>query len=191
MSQKQMIPVHVQYRHVHLSQADADVLFGAGKLTERFELGHQYQHVCDQTVTVTGENDISLEQVRVFGPTRDVTQIELSPTEAFALGIDAPVRVSGDNLRSGSCKLSGPNGEVNLKSGVIISARHLHLSDRDASTLGLSHHQIVTLAPVGHPEEKIEFVSVRIHPTFTLSFHLTYDEASEFWLETGDEVVIL
>ncbi len=186
-----LIPVHVQYRHVHLSQTDAEVLFGSEKLTKQSELGHQYQHVCDQTVTITGINDVSLEQVRVFGPTRDATQIELSPTEAFALGIDAPVRVSGDNLRSGPCKLSGPNGEIHLKSGVIIPARHLHLSDRDASTLGLSHHQVVTLAPVGRPETKIEFVSVRIHPTFTLSFHLTYDEASEFWLQTGDDVVIL
>ncbi len=187
----QPIPVHVQYRHVHLSVADREALFGSEKLTKRSELAHRGQFVADQTVRVVGPNGVELEQVRVLGPEREETQVELSPTEAFALGIDAPVRLSGDLSRTGSCELIGPEGSVALKAGVIIPARHLHCNERDAAKLGVEHHQLVTAVPVGHPEAAIELVSVRVHPTFALSLHLTHDEASEFWTENGDEITIV
>jgi propanediol utilization protein len=185
------IPVHVQYRHVHLSTTDAEALFGSVKLTKLAELKHRGQFICDQTVKVVGPNGVELENVRVLGPSRDATQVELSPTEAFALGLDVPVRLSGDLNRSAGCRLVGPSGEVELKSGVVIPARHLHLSDREAARLGLSHYQAVTVVPVGRPDAKIELVTVRMHPTFATELHLTYDEASEFWVETGDQVVLL
>lgn len=188
---RQQIPVHVEYRHVHLSAADAEQLFGSNKLTKLAELSHRGQFVCDQTVRIVGANGVDLEDVRVFGPTRDATQVELSPTEAFALGIDAPVRLSGDLSRTAGCSLVGPAGSVTLKAGVIIPARHLHCNERDAARLGLAHHQLVTVAPVGRPDVAIELVSVRIHPTFALELHLTYDEASEFWLHRGEFVVIV
>lgn len=185
------IPTHVQYRHVHLSLADTETLFGSQKLTKLAELAHRGQFVCDQTVKVVGENGVELENVRVLGPARDETQVELSPTEAFALGMDVPVRLSGDLNRTGVCTLVGPVGQVALKTGVIIPARHLHCSDRDAARLGLVQHQLVTVAPVGRLDTRIELVSVRVHPTFALGLHLTYDEASEFWIETGDQVIIV
>jgi len=185
------IPVHVQYRHVHLSVTDRESLFGSEKLTKRSELAHRGQFVTDQTVRVVGPNGVELEEVRVLGPERDESQLELSPTEAFALGIDAPVRLSGDLSRTGSCELIGSKGKVTVKSGVIIPARHLHCNEREAARLGVEHHQLVTLAPVGHPETTIELVSVRVHPTFALSLHISHDEASEFWVETGDEVILL
>ncbi len=188
---KTVIPVHVQYRHVHLSVADREALFGSEKLTKRSDLAHRGQFSSDQTVRVIGANDVELEEVRVLGPERDATQVELSPTEAFALGIDAPVRLSGDLSRTGSCELVGPDGSVVVKSGVIIPARHLHCNERDAAKLGVEQHQLVTVVPVGHPETRIELVSVRVHPTFALALHLTHDEASEFWVENGDEVVLL
>ncbi len=188
---KTTIPVHVQYRHVHLSHADREVLFGSEKLTKRSELAHRGQFSTDQTVRVVGPNGVELEAVRVLGPEREETQVELSPTEAFALGIDAPVRLSGDLSRTGSCELIGSNGKATVRYGVIIPARHLHCNERDAAKLGVEHHQLVTLAPVGHPETAIELVSVRVHPTFALSLHLSHDEASEFWVETGDEVILL
>lgn len=185
------IPTHVQYRHVHLSLADTETLFGSQKLTKLAELPHRGQFVCDQTVKVVGVNGVELEGVRVLGPARDETQVELSPTEAFALGVDVPVRLSGDLSRTAACTLVGPAGQVSLKSGLIIPARHLHCSDRDAAALGVAHHQLVTVAPVGRPETRIELVTVRVHPTFALGMHLTYDEASEFWIETGDRVIIV
>ncbi|OGL95195.1 hypothetical protein A2348_02640 [Candidatus Uhrbacteria bacterium RIFOXYB12_FULL_58_10] len=186
-----IISVHVQYRHVHLSSSDREALFGTQTLQKLSEVPHRGQHVCPQTVTVVGPNAVQFERVRVLGPTRDSTQVELSPTEAFALGLDVPVRLSGDLNRTAGCTLVGPEGSVQLKSGVIIPARHLHCSERDAAQLGLTHHQLVTVAPPGRPNDRVELVTVRIHPTFALRLHLTYDEASEFWLETGDQVVIL
>lgn len=188
---KPTVPVHVQYRHVHLSVSDTQALFGSQKLTKLSELSHRGQFVCDQTVDIVGQNGVQIDRVRVLGPSRDATQVELSPTEAFALGVDVPVRLSGDLNRTAGCTLVGPEGSVTLKSGVIIPARHLHCSERDASRLGLANHQLVAVAPVGRPETRVELVSVRVHPTFALALHLSYDEASEFWLETGDHVVIL
>jgi propanediol utilization protein len=187
----QAIPVHVQYRHVHLSVDDARVLFGSGEITKMIELPHRGQHVGELTVDLLGTNGVRMERVRVFGPTRDATQVELSPTESFALGIDAPVRLSGDLNRTPGCTIVGPSGTVRIGSGVIVPARHIHCSEREAVRLGLKHQMLVTVAPLGRPDVRIELVSVRIHPTFALSFHLTYDEASEFWLETGNEVSIV
>ncbi|NBS41067.1 propanediol utilization protein [bacterium] len=188
---KDQILVNVQHRHVHLSPVHTEALFGAAKCTKMAELAHRGQFACDETVTVVGPNGVSLERVRVLGPTRDETQVELSPTEAYALGLDAPVRLSGDLSRTGSCTLVGPSGSVEIQTGLIIPARHLHVSDRDAARLGLSHHGLVSVAPVGRPDAKIELVSVRVHPTFALELHLTYDEASEFWVQTGDRVTIV
>lgn len=188
---KPVFPIHVQYRHVHLSESDAKILFGADAFLKLAQLSHRGQHVTGNTVDVIGKNGVQIERVRVFGPSRDATQVELSPTEAFALGTDVPVRLSGDLKRTAGCTLSGPRGTVELGSGVIIPARHLHCGERDAARLGLSHHQLVTVSPVGRPETRIELVTVRVHPTFALELHLTYDEASEFWLETGDEAMIV
>lgn len=188
---KEQILVNVQHRHVHLSAAHMEALFGSPKGTKLAELSHRGQFACDETVTVVGPNGVSLERVRVLGPTRDESQVELSPTEAYALGLDAPVRLSGDLSRTGSCTLVGPSGSVTLDNGLIIPARHLHMSDRDAARLGLSHHALVSVAPVGRPDARVELVSVRVHPTFALELHLTYDEASEFWIQTGDHVIIV
>lgn len=191
MTPSSLIPVHVQYRHVHLSEADARILFGDRPLSVRAELAHRGQHAAEQTVDVVGPNGGQLDRVRVYGPFRESTQVELSPTEAFALGIDAPVRLSGDTKRSAGCELIGPEGRVRLRSGVVIPARHLHCNERDAARLGIEHQSVVTVSPAGRPDLRVELVSVRVHPTFALSFHLTYDEASEFWIQTGDHVVIL
>jgi propanediol utilization protein len=185
------IAVVVQYRHAHLSDADIRALFGSARLTRLAALSHRGQDVCDQTVDVVGPNGTRLERVRVLGPSRDATQVELSPTEAFALGLDAPVRLSGDLSRSAGCELIGPSGTVALKSGVIIPARHLHCSPRDAARLGLSHHQLVRVAAVGRPNEAMDLVSVRVHPTFAAELHVTVDEASEHWFQTGERVVVV
>lgn len=188
---KMTIPVHVEYRHVHLSISDRKELFGSEGLTKHSDLPHRGQFSSDQTVRIIGVNGVEMERVRVLGPERDESQVELSPTEAFALGIDAPVRLSGDLSRTGSCVLVGPVGSVSVKTGVIIPARHLHCSPHDAAKLGVEQHQLVTLAPVGQPETTIELVSVRVHPSFSLSFHLTHDEASEFWIQNGDDVILV
>lgn len=188
---KPNIPVQIQYRHVHLSEQDAEILFGRHGCTRVTGLAHRGQDVCAETVDLIGPNGVQIDRVRVLGPARDSTQVELSPTEAFALGIDAPVRLSGDVARTAGCTLSGPAGTVDLRSGVMIPARHLHCNERDAALLGVRHHDLVSVAPIGRPDDRLELVSVRVHPTFALQLHLTYDEACELWLETGDNVVIV
>lgn len=187
----QKIPVTIQNRHIHLSAEDQNILFGDSvEFTPIKNLGHKGQVVYNQTVSIIGKNG-KLENIRVLGPCRDKTQVELSAIDAFALGIDAPVRESGDLFRTASCKLKGPKGELDLKSSVIIPVRHIHCNERIAGELGVSNHDTVSINIIGRKDGIIEHVGVRVHPTFALEFHLTTDEASEFWLKTGEFVTII
>lgn len=184
------IPVVVQYRHVHLSRADQERLFGPDAVLKPLaEVGHRGQVVYRETITVMGKQG-HVEDVHVLGPCREETQVELSAAEAFALGIDAPVRVSGDLRRAVSVGLSGPHGRIRARACVIIPARHLHCTAADAKRLGAVHEDVVTLAVPGRPDMRIGQVAVRVHPTFRLSFHLSVDEAAAFWLHTGDTVTL-
>ncbi len=182
------IPVVVQHRHVHLSAADQATLFGADASMKRVaDVGHDGQAAYQETVTLVGKNG-QMEDVRVLGPCREETQVELSASEAFALGIDAPLRVSGDVKRAASCGLKGPHGSIRSRACVIVPVRHLHCGDADAKRLGIRHRDTVALTPVGRPDLRMEHVAVRVHPSFGLSFHLSADEAAQFWLHTGDRV---
>jgi putative phosphotransacetylase len=175
------IPVVVHHRHVHLSQKDMDALFGR-PLTPESELGHKGQVVYRETVSVLGKHGM-LENVRVLGPSREATQLELSPVEMAALGLDAPVRVSGDLSKCESVRLRGPAGEIR-RACAIIPARHMHVNDTDAQRLHVKHGDVITL--VSKKGTRVEHVTVRVHPTFSLECHLTPDEAAELWLSTGD-----
>jgi propanediol utilization protein len=181
------IPVVVQHRHVHLSPEDAKTLLGDSMESERL-ISHKGQFLATASVSVIGERG-TFDRVRVLGPERAHTQVELSASDAFAIGIDVPARVSGDLVRSGSCLLKTVHGEVQATSSTIISARHLHCSDRVAKQLGLTHHEVVSLKT--ESGEQIDHVIVRTHPTFVLEFHLTKDEAAEYWLHSGDLVTIV
>lgn len=184
------IPIRVQYRHVHLSAADQAVLFGADSPRVLTALSQRGQVVYEPTVSVTGPAGARLDGVRVIGPSREQTQVELSASEAYALGLDVPVRLSGDVLRTPGCVLAGPQGTIELTSGTIIPARHLHCSPEDAAALGVSQYDTVTLALIDRPETRIDLVTVRVHPLYTLELHLTADEAAEFWLHSGDRVML-
>jgi putative phosphotransacetylase len=181
------IPVAVLPRHVHLSQADLSALFGAGaKLTPSRELSHRGQVVYRETVTLVGKNG-TMEKVRILGPHREGTQVEISVSEAAALGINAPVRLSGDAKRAGSGELIGPKGKVKVSS-VIIPSRHLHCDEVGARELGVKHHDLITLVSLKDATCRLEQVMVRVHPTFANELHLNPDEAAEYWLADGDLV---
>ncbi len=184
------IPIVVQHRHVHLSEADRKALFGDVELTPVRSINQKGQVVYAQTVQVVGPNG-RFEHVSVLGPDRTETQVELSASDAFALGIKTSTRISGDVTRSGSCKLIGPAGEVLSKSSVIIPVRHLHCAPQTAEHLGLSHHDIISLAVKEIGNATIDQVVVRVHPTYTLEFHLTKDEAAEHWIHSGDSANIV
>ncbi|KKW36702.1 MAG: Phosphate propanoyltransferase [Candidatus Giovannonibacteria bacterium GW2011_GWA2_53_7] len=180
------IPVVIQHRHVHVSPEDQAALFGEGTtLTPVRSLEHREQVVYRETVDLVGKAG-RLERVRILGPARAQTQVEISASEAFALGIDAPVRVSGDLKRSGNGELVGPHGKVKVRSRVIIPARHIHCSASDAKKLGMKHEQLVSVKTADG--STIEHITLRVHPTFRPAFHLTADEAAEYWLHTGDHV---
>lgn len=184
------IPVVVQHRHVHLSAADQARLFGSGAVLKPMaDAGHRGQVVYRETVTIVGKHG-TLEGVRVVGPCREETQLELSAADAAALGLEAPVRVSGDVARAAACGLSGPAGRIRSRACAIVPARHLHCSDADAQRLGLAHGDLVALGMPGRPELHLPDAVVRVHPTFRLAFHLTTDDAAAHWLHTGDAVVL-
>lgn len=182
------IPVVVQYRHLHLSETDWKALFGDAEMAHAQDLGHRGQMVCQQTVSIVAEKG-RLDDVRVLGPVRSETQLELSPTDAYALGVNAPLRVSGDLIRSGSCTIIGPEGEVEANSVAILPARHLHCRPQDAERLGVAHHDTISVS-IPERDLTIDHVVVRVHPTFGLEFHLSTDEAAEYWLQSGDHVIV-
>lgn len=176
-------PIVIQHRHIHLSQADAEVLFGSGvELIPVRPIGHRGQFLSEQTVDVIGKSGL-FERVRILGPFRETTQVELSASDAFAIGIAAPVRVSGDLLHSGHCKLRSEQAEVKVSSQTIIPARHFHCNDHTARELGLSHHAIIAVELTQADAQTLEHVIVRVHPTFSNELHLSTDEAASLWIE--------
>ncbi|MBT5808593.1 hypothetical protein HOI18_04955 [Candidatus Uhrbacteria bacterium] len=181
------IPVVTQHRHVHLSEEDAVTLFG-GALTPERSIAHKGQFLSTESVSIIGLKG-TFDRVRILGPERTQTQVELSASDAFAIGLDVPARMSGDLSRAGSCILRTPHGEVKAKSSTIIAARHLHCSQSDAEKLQLAHLDVISVAT--QSGEQLNNVIVRIHPTYATEFHLTKDEAAEYWLQTGDHVTLL
>lgn len=185
------VPVGISNRHLHLSEEDLVKLFGEGScLTVKKPLSQKGQYACEELVTLVGPKG-SISSVRVLGPTRKQTQVEVSNTDARALGIDAPVRDSGDLKGSTPMKLVGPKGEINLGEGCIVAKRHIHMNDEDAAKLGLKDKQIVNVKVDGNRGLVFDEVLVRVHPTFVLEMHLDTDEANACGLKNGDQVTIV
>ena len=174
-----IIPVETSARHIHLSQEHVEALFGAGhQLTPRKELSQPGQYACVERCTIVGPKR-SLENVSVLGPTRSASQIELSLTDARSIGVDAPVRESGDVAGSGACKLVGPEGEVELTEGVIAAKRHIHLTPADAEGFGVADKEIVNVK-VESEDRSLIFgdVVVRVSPKFAAAMHIDTDESN-------------
>ncbi|NQV90237.1 propanediol utilization protein [Candidatus Uhrbacteria bacterium] len=183
------IPVVVQHRHIHVSEQDAKILFQTSELEMSTQIDQHNQFVATQTVSVIGPKG-SFQQVCVIGPVRSHTQVELSSSDAFSLGLNAPLRVSGDIERSASVVLKTELGEVQAKSCAIVPIRHLHLPPALADELVLAHHDVVTLRMMDREQITFDHVIVRVHPTFIPAFHLTKDEAAPQWIQTGDFVLL-
>lgn len=186
LSMRLSVPIVVQYRHVHLSNADREVLFGKS-LARVASLSHKEEFLAEEQVDVIGKHGV-IEHVAVLGPERTETQVELAASEAFALGIDAPIRVSGDLGRTPGCRLKGPNGEVALSRGVILPARHLHLNEATARELGLVHLDLIQMEILGRAP--IPHVVVRVHHSYANELHLSVDEAAEWWLPPNPRAVL-
>jgi acetate kinase len=180
------IPIGVSAHHVHLSQEHVELLFGPGhQLRPRVPLAQPGQFAAEETVRLAGPRG-SLDRVRVLGPARDESQVEISRTEGYRLGINAPVRMSGDLEGTPGLIVEGSNGQVELDRGVIYAHRHLHMAPADARRLGLQSGDMVRIRVEGDRELVFGDVAVRVSPQFRLEFHLDTDEANAAQLSTGD-----
>lgn len=185
------IPVGVSNRHVHLSQQDVEALFGQGyQLTPFKDLKQPGQFAAKECVMVVGPKG-SISKVRVLGPVRPKTQLEVSKADCFALGIKAPVRESGDLTDSGSALLIGSAGHVNLESQVICAQRHIHMNVMDARALNVMNGQKVNIRTEGERRLVFDEVVVRVDERFSLEFHIDTDEANAAGLRSNDSVFIV
>jgi putative phosphotransacetylase len=177
-NQEDRIPIGVSARHVHLSQEDLEVLFGKGyQLTKKKDLmGGQF--AANECVTLIGTKLRAIENVRVLGPVRKQSQVEVSQTDTIKLGVKAPVRLSGDLAGSAPIALVGPKGVVYLKEGCIVAKRHIHMAPADAERFGVKDKQVVKVRFESGRGGTFEDVPIRVDPTFDLEMHIDTDEAN-------------
>jgi acetate kinase len=191
-SQKERkIPIEVSAHHIHLAKNDMDVLFGRdSELTFRAGLSQPGQFACEETINLIGPRG-RVERVRILGPYRKQSQVEISMTEEFKLGIKAPIRASGDLDGSPGITLEGPNGTCFVQQGVICSLRHIHMSPEDALSFGLKDRDVVSVEVKGERPLVFGDVLVRVHPDFKLSMHIDTDEANAASIRTGMEGALI
>lgn len=173
------VMVETSARHVHVTEETLEILFGKGyQLTKKKDLSQPGQFACEERVQVIGPKN-SFPAVSILGPTRPANQVELSASDARSIGVAAPVRESGDIAGSGACKLVGPKGEVELKEGVIVAKRHIHMTPEDAENYGVKDKQVVSVK-IESPERSLVFgdVVVRVSPKFKLAMHIDTDESN-------------
>lgn len=171
--------VETSARHIHVTKEHLEILFGEGyELTVKKMLSQPGQFACEERVTVVGAKK-ELKNVSILGPCRKATQVELSLTDARSIGVDAPVRESGDIAGSGACKLIGPKGEVEISEGVISAKRHIHMTTADAAEFGLTDSQVVSVK-IDSNGRSLVFgdVVVRVSDSYALAMHIDTDESN-------------
>ena len=182
--------VSISARHVHLTDEHVEILFGAGRtLTPMKDLYQDGYYAAEETVMVVGPRRRMLPTVRILGPTRSDSQVELAFTDSISLGIDAPVRHSGDIKGTPGCVLVGPAGVVELQQGVIRAARHVHMSPRDAQGYGVKDSDMMNLR-VAAPQCSVvmEDLKVRVGDGIKLEVHLDTDEGNACYLDQATKV---
>ena len=173
------IPVGVSNRHIHLTKEDMETLFGAGyELTHLKDLSQPGQYACKETLTIVGPSLRPIENVRVLGPLRKASQVEISRTDSFTLKVKPPVRESGSLAGSAPITIIGPKGVVSLKEGCIIANRHIHMSPEDGAKYGVNDGDYVTVDAVGERRTRFYDVQIRVSDKFRLEMHLDTDDAN-------------
>lgn len=189
--EKMMLSVGISNRHLHLSAEDIETLFGKGyELTKFKDLSQPGQYAAEEKVDLVGPKG-TLKGVRVLGPARKQTQVEISLTDSFVLGVKPPVRDSGDLEASPGVKIVGPKGEVDISEGVIVAGRHIHMHTDDAAKFGVEDRERVSVRTTGERSVLFENVLVRVHPTFALEMHVDVDEGNAAGLKNGDMVELI
>lgn len=184
------IPLGISNRHIHLSQKDIDQLFGRGyQLTMLKELSQPGQYACKETVMICGPKG-AIEKVRVLGPARPETQVEILSADCFKLGVKAPIRQSGEIEQTPGVTIIGSQGTVILEKGVIVAQRHIHMTPEDAEKFGVKDKQIVSLCLSGIRGGVLENTIVRVNNSFSLECHLDTEEANAMGLSSQSKVYI-
>ena len=172
-----LVQIEASARHVHLDKESVAILFGEGHtLTPKRELSQPGQYLEEERVDVVGPKG-SFKNVAVLGPERKHIQVEVSFSDAFALGINPPIRQSGDTKGSASVKLVGPKGEITIDEGAIVALRHVHMTPEDAERLGLVDNQIVSVEALTDRKLIFEDTVIRVSPKFRTRMHVDVDEA--------------
>lgn len=186
------VPVGVSNRHIHLSSADLETLFGAGyELTPIKDLSQPGQFACKEQLTIIGPSLRAIEGVRVLGPVRNASQVEISRTDSFTLKVKPPVRESGDIKGSAPIIIVGPKGTVTLKEGCIIANRHIHMSLEEGKAFGLNDGDYVDVEVNGERRTKFYDVQVRVNKAFRLEMHIDTDDANAAGIGNGTKVKIV
>ncbi|NLM04662.1 MAG: phosphate propanoyltransferase [Clostridiales bacterium] len=175
---KRIIPVEVSARHAHLSKEDVEVLFGKGyKLTPKRELSQPGEFLSNERITVIGPKGV-IKNVAVLGPERNHTQVELSRTDAISIGIDPPLRLSGDIKESAPILISSGKKIIQKEEGAIVAQKHIHMTPEDAERFGLKDKDIVSVRILSDRPIIFEDVLVRVSENFSLNMHIDFDEAN-------------
>ena len=186
------IPVGISNRHIHLSKEHVEILFGAGyELTPFKDLSQPGQYACKEQLTRVGPSLRPIEKVRVLGPVRPASQVEISRTDAYALKVAPPVRESGKIAGSAPITIIGPKGVVTLKEGCIIANRHIHMSLEEGERFGVKDNEYVDIDAFGERKTRFFDVQVRVHKDFRLEMHLDTDDANAAGLKNGSKVSIV
>ena len=184
------VKIGVSARHVHVTKDDVKTLFGEDyELTKKVDLSQPGQYACCEQVTLKGPKG-EIERVRILGPERGETQVEISRTDSFKLGVKPPVRNSGDLEGAAEITIVGPKGEV-TKNAAIIAARHVHATPADAKKYGFEGKEFVSIVVKGEKSGILENVYVRISDKFSYEVHLDTDDANAFLINNGDEAVLI
>ncbi|MEG0793247.1 MAG: phosphate propanoyltransferase [Lachnospiraceae bacterium] len=185
-----LVPIGVSARHIHLTQEHLEVLFGKGyQLTKKKELmGGQF--AANELVTIVGLKLRAIENVRILGPVRKASQVEISATDAVKLGIKAPIRESGHIVGSAPIAIVGPKGALYLKEGCIVAMRHIHMSPADALSAVVKYQDVVSVKVDNERSTILNHVKIRVDESFTLEMHIDTDEANACKVATGQTVMI-
>lgn len=185
------IPVGISNRHIHLSKADVNTLFGEGYLLTRTkDLSQPGQYACKEALTICGPKG-AIENVRILGPERQESQVEVLRTDCFKLGLKAPVKLSGELQGTPGITLAGPKGSILLSQGVIVAQRHIHMSLEDAQRFGVRDGELVTIQINGLRGGTYTNVAIRANNTSQLECHIDTDEANAMDLTPASRITII
>ena len=190
---KNEIPVGISNRHIHLCREDLETLFGKGyELTPMKDLSQPGQYACKETLTLVGPSMRSIEGVRVLGPLRKSSQVEISATDSFQLKVKPPVRESGKTAGSAPVIIVGPKGVVSLAEGCIIANRHVHMSVEDAAAFGVKDGDYIDVDVASGTRKTRWFdVQIRVSPDFRLEMHVDTDDANSAGIKNGSVVTVV